>query len=273
MGSESSRGGVTGSLGFQIFMLGLSIYAIAALLIDLVVKLPPDASRMIQYFDFAVCGIFLIDFVVQFHLAPRKLQYMKTGWMDLLASIPTVDVLRWGRLVRVFRIFRVLRAVRGGYRIWHLLFATRGNATGSATITILLLIAFSSVSILMVEQGPEANIKTAEDALWWSFTTVTTVGYGDRYPTSTEGRAIAVVLMMAGIGLLGSITAFVASYFLGNQAAADNVSEQAEFRALEAKLDALHENVAALKIMLESRNSYSDSASYRSKVPLPEEGR
>jgi voltage-gated potassium channel len=252
MASES-RGGFTGSIGFQIFMLGLSVYAVAALLIDLVVKLPADASRMIQYFDLVVCGIFLLDFVVQFHRAESKLRYMKTGWIDLLASIPTVDLLRWGRLLRVLRILRVLRAIRGGYKIWNLLFANRGNATGSATITILLLLAFSTISILIVEQGPDVNIKTPEDALWWSFTTVTTVGYGDRYPTTTEGRMIAVVLMMAGIGLLGSFTALIASYFLGNQEAEDDAREQIEFRTLESKIDALEQSVAALRTMLENR--------------------
>ena len=236
-------------------MLGLSIYAVAALLIDLVVKLPPHASRMIQYFDWVVCGIFLLDFVFQFQRAPSKLQYMKTGWIDLLASIPTVDFLRWGRMLRVLRIFRVLRAIRGGYKIWSLLFANKGNATGSATITILLLLAFSTISILIVEQGPDANIKTPEDALWWSFTTVTTVGYGDRYPTTTEGRMIAVVLMIAGIGLLGSFTALVASYFLGNQEADDDAREYIEFRSLECKITALEESIAALRTTLENRKS------------------
>ena len=250
---SESRGGFTGSIGFQIFMLGLSIYAVAALLIDLVVKLPPDASRMIQYFDWVVCAIFLLDFAIQFHRAPSKFQYMKTGWVDLLASVPTVDALRWGRLLRVLRILRVLRAIRGGYKIWALLFANRGNATGSATITIVLLLAFSTISILIVEQGPAVNIKTPEDALWWSFTTVTTVGYGDRYPTTTERRIIAVVLMIAGIGLLGAFTAFVASYFLGNEEAADDAREQAKFRVLGSKIDALERPVAALRTTLEDR--------------------
>jgi voltage-gated potassium channel len=252
MASES-RGGFTGSIGFQIFMLGLSVYAVVALLIDLVVKLPPDASRMIQYFDFVVCGVFLVDFVIQFHRAESKLRYVKTGWIDLLASIPTVDILRWGRLLRVLRILRVLRAIRGSYKIWNLLFASRGNATGSAAITILLLLAFSTISILIVEDGPEVNIKTPEDALWWSFTTVTTVGYGDRYPVTTEGRIIAVVLMMAGIGLLGSFTAVIASYFLGKRVTEDDEREQAEFRVIESKIDALEESVAALRTLLENR--------------------
>jgi voltage-gated potassium channel len=71
------------------------------------------------------------------------------------------------------------------------------------------------VAILSAERGnPDANITTAVDALWWSYVTMTTVGYGDFYPVSTEGRLIAAVLMMAGVGLFGTFTGFVTSWFI-----------------------------------------------------------
>jgi voltage-gated potassium channel Kch len=65
---------------------------------------------------------------------------------------------------------------------------------------MVLLVAFSSAAILIADDGRDANIKSAEDAIWWSITTITTVGYGDRYPTTTEGRVIAMVLMLCGVG-------------------------------------------------------------------------
>lgn len=76
------------------------------------------------------------------------------------------------------------------------------------------LVATSSIAILHCETSDDANIVTAEDALWWSFVTITTVGYGDKFPVSTEGHVVAVILMMAGIGLFGTFTGFVASWFL-----------------------------------------------------------
>lgn len=73
------------------------------------------------------------------------------------------------------------------------------------------MVIFSAIAILQVERDPNSNIKTAEDALWWSYVT-TTVGYGDRYPVTTEGRLIASVLMTAGVGLFGTFTAYIASF-------------------------------------------------------------
>jgi voltage-gated potassium channel len=80
-----------------------------------------------------------------------------------------------------------------------------------------LLVIFSALAILQVETDPNSNIKTAEDAIWWSYVTVTTVGYGDKFPVTTEGRIIASVLMTAGVGLFGTFTAFVSSWFLAEK--------------------------------------------------------
>jgi voltage-gated potassium channel len=75
--------------------------------------------------------------------------------------------------------------------------------------------AIGSIAILDAEQhAGEANITGYGDALWWSATTVTTVGYGDRYPVTTEGRLIAVGLMLVGIALVGAITASVAAWMV-----------------------------------------------------------
>ena len=71
-----------------------------------------------------------------------------------------------------------------------------------------------AIGILQVEKDPNSNIKTAEDALWWAYVTITTVGYGDKYPVTTEGRLIAVVLMTGGVGLFGTFTAYIASWFV-----------------------------------------------------------
>lgn len=85
--------------------------------------------------------------------------------------------------------------------------------TAVSIITVLIII-FSSISILMVETTPESNIKTADDAMWWTFETITTVGYGDKYPVTGEGRLIGVVVMVSGVGLFGTYTAYIASLFL-----------------------------------------------------------
>lgn len=93
----------------------------------------------------------------------------------------------------------------------------RNRAQGaftSVSIIALLLLIFSSIAILQVEDSPNSNIKTAEDALWWAYATITTVGYGDKFPVTTEGRLVASILMTAGVGLFGTFTAYVASWFV-----------------------------------------------------------
>lgn len=205
---------------FQVLILVLSIYVLAALLADTFFKLPAEVSRIIMVIDNIICGLFLVDFAIRFRNAGNKWQFMKWGWIELLASIPAADLLRAGRLVRVIRVLRILRAFRSTNVLIRHLFANKASGTFSAVILIsILLVIFSSISILTLESDAEhANIKTAEDALWWSFVTITTVGYGDKFPVTTEGRIIASVLMVAGVGLFGTFTGFVASWFVGKPA-------------------------------------------------------
>ena len=101
----------------------------------------------------------------------------------------------------------------------------------AATLVALLLIVVSSIAILNVENDPASNIRTAEDAVWWACTTITTVGYGDKFPVTSEGRAIAVVLMVVGVGLFGTFSGFVAAWFLAPAKAEQGKSELAELRA------------------------------------------
>jgi len=104
-------------------------------------------------------------------------------------------------------------------------------------VTVLVGLS-ASLAVLDVERdAPGATITTFPDALWWTLTTITTVGYGDRYPVSVEGRMVAAALMIGGIALLGVITGFVASWFVekieGEQTSIDVVRQElAEMRAL-----------------------------------------
>ena len=148
--------------------------------------------------------------------APNRWRYMYTwGWLDLASSIPTLEVARWGRAARVARIFRVLRGVRATKILGSLAVAKRTESTflAVALVAILLLVG-ASISILQVETVPESNIKTAENALWWALTTITTVVYGDRFPVTAEGRFVASLLMCAGVGLFGTFSGFLAAWFV-----------------------------------------------------------
>jgi voltage-gated potassium channel len=199
----------------DLVTFALSIYVLLALLAETFFALETEIVMILDIADFAICLIFLFDFAVRFHKAESKLNFMRWGWIDLISSIPLIGFLRVGRAFRIFRVVRLMRAMRSLKNVSKFIFKNRakGTLTTVSVLTILLVIT-SSISILQFEIDPNSNIKTAEDALWWSYTTITTVGYGDKFPVTTEGRILAAVLMTAGVGLFGTFTAYVASLFM-----------------------------------------------------------
>ena len=199
----------------NIIVVILSIYVLGALLVDSVTVLPKETTRLLNYIDNAVCLFFFADFCIRFYKAEDKKQFMKWGWIDLVSSIPMVDFLRAGRLLRLIRLLRVIRAFRSTKSLVDHIFANKAKgALTSVSVIAILLVIFSAIAILQVEKDPASNIKTAEDAIWWAYVTITTVGYGDKFPVTTEGRIIASVLMTAGVGLFGTFTAYVSSWFV-----------------------------------------------------------
>jgi len=105
------------------------------------------------------------------------------------------------------------------------------------------MVIFSSLGILICErQDPQANIMTANDAVWWSVTTITTVGYGDKYPVTTEGRFIAMILMVSGVGLFGGLSGLAASFFVGSK---EKKIEEEENRILN-RLERLEQKIDRL---------------------------
>ena len=200
---------------FQILILFLSIYVIVSLTVTTFIKLKPEEDRLLHYIDYIICGIFFIDFIQSYRRAKNKLEYMKWGWIDLISCIPMIDYFRVGRMVRLIKIIRILRAFRSIRILYQYIFRKKTHgAFSSAAILAILMIIFSSISILHVEDHPDSNIKTAEDALWWCYCTITTVGFGDKFPVTTEGRLIAVLLMTTGVGLFGTFTGYIASLFI-----------------------------------------------------------
>ncbi|MCU1348795.1 MAG: kcsA [Acidobacteria bacterium] len=227
---------------YHVAMLVLSLYAIVALAAEAAVHLDPQIRQVLTYADYAVCMLFAGDFLLSLWRSPRRLHYLATwGWVDLLSSIPMLSVARWGRVARVARVLRVLRGVRATKEISGVLLRNRARNTFlAASLLALLMIVVCSIAVLHFETVPEANIRTAEDAVWWAFTTMTTVGYGDRYPVTSEGRFVAVILMCAGVGLFGAFSGFLAAWFLESDPAHGD-SELAKLRSEIAGLRELLE--------------------------------
>lgn len=229
---------------YQLFMLILCVFVLLALAVEVLLPIPEDAALILQYVDTGVCVIFMVDFFGKLIKAPNKLEYLKWGWIDFVSSIPAIGFLRIGRLARVFRIIRLLRGVKSSKALVQYLLQKRAQSVFAvAALISILLLTFSSIAILQVEVGPDSNIQSAEDAFWWSVVTITTVGYGDHFPVSTEGRVIATVLMVCGVGMFGTFTGFVASWFTQ-----PGESQQ------EDELSAIKSELAEIKTILERDN-------------------
>jgi voltage-gated potassium channel len=204
--------------GLSLIILILSLYVLISLVTTTFFNVSPEVQKILMQIDNFICIIFLIDFFYRFYKAPNKLKFLKWGWIDFISSIPFIDFLRVGRLLRLLRLLRILRAFKSVKHIAEHVYKDKSKGLLSTVAVIaFLMVLFSSVTILQVETAPNSNIKTAEDALWWSYTTLTTVGYGDRYPVTTEGRLIAAVLMTTGVGLCGTFAGYIASILMSKK--------------------------------------------------------
>jgi voltage-gated potassium channel len=232
----------------QIIILFLSLYLLGTLFVYTVFKLPARIEHLLESIDSAICLLFIVNFFYELFHAESKLQYLKWGWIDIISSIPTYPIFWWGRFVRVIRILRILRGVRSIKGIVDIVFQSRAKGTVASALIICFAVAvFASIAILSIESSePEANIKTPQDAIWWAFSTISTAGYGDRYPVTNEGRFLAILLMTAGVGLFGTATAYVATFFLEPEQKEEDKREErilVEVKAIREKLDSIEKKL------------------------------
>ncbi len=123
-----------------------------------------------------------------------------------------------------------------------------GSAVMAVAFVALLTIVCSSIAVLHLERDvPNANITTAEDALWWSAVTITTVGFGDHCPVSAGSKLVAILTMTVSVGLFGTFTAFVATWFIepGEQQKDDEFQRMRKaLESIEEKLNSLQDQTA-----------------------------
>ncbi|WP_329116766.1 potassium channel family protein [Streptomyces sp. NBC_01465] len=188
----------------------------------------PDADSWVRTLcsvtEWVVWASFAVDYLVRLALTPDRAFFVRTHWLDLIAVLlPLAQPLRLLRLVSTLTL--VGRRARMAPQI------QLTTYVGGAVVGLLM---FGSLAVLQAERGaPRGNIKTLGDALWWSFTTMTTVGYGDHAPTTGLGRIIAVGLMLSGIALLGVVTANIAAWFI-SRFNKDDEQERRQTAAIEA---------------------------------------
>ncbi|WP_419993137.1 potassium channel family protein [Streptomyces boninensis] len=190
--------------------------------------------------EWVVWAAFAADYAIRVALAEQRAAFIRGHLLDLIVVLLP--------LIQPLRLLRLVAAL--------ILTGRRVRATAQVQVTtyvggaVLALLVFGSLAVLEVERNAEgATIKTLGDALWWSFTTMTTVGYGDLAPTTGLGRLLAVSLMISGIALLGLVTANIAAWFI-SRFEEDNTAEReqtAMLKQLTSEITALRAEVAQLR--------------------------
>jgi voltage-gated potassium channel len=188
--------------------------------------------RSCEIVVYVIWALFAVDYAIRLYLSDTRWRFVRRNVVDLLSIV--LPVLRPLRLLRLIALIRVLNR------------RAESSLHGRVAIYVLtsgsLLVFVASVAALDAERrNPHANITTFGDALWWSATTVTTVGYGDHYPVTVEGRFVAVALMIGGIALLGIVTASIATWLLSRVREQGLSSEERLTRQLEDVQDELTE--------------------------------
>ncbi|HEX6474164.1 MAG TPA: ion transporter [Candidatus Limnocylindria bacterium] len=241
-------------VGYEVFILLLSILSVVNLVVTAIgtfIGRQGPALDVVFAMDTIITPFFVFDFFYRLLTASSRSGYFFRGWgwADLLAVIP---------MFRIFRVFRIIRVVRlltvyGPRRFLADLVEARAAATFLLTIfLVILVLEVAGASIYYVEvSDAAANIKSAGDAIWWGLVTITTVGYGDRYPVTPEGRIIGTFLLMSGIGLFSVLTGFIANVFLAPPAkprvAPPPEDPRAMIAAVRALLTEQEERVAAIR--------------------------
>jgi voltage-gated potassium channel len=188
-----------------------SIVSIGLLTVSFFLDHESELYRLLNYYDWGLCIFFLYDFFEELFTSKNKAKYFFTvGWLDLLSSIPVVHEFRFARIIRVIRIIRIFHSAR--LLIAYLRSNRQSSLYGAIVMVLISIIILSSFFVLWVEQDV-GNIKTAEDALWWTFISVTTVGYGDYFPVTNIGKLLASLLIMSGIVGFGTVVSFLSSKF------------------------------------------------------------
>lgn len=226
---------------YEFFVLAIVIFSIINSLV-LLLSQNSNTKSVISIIELGISLFLIVDFITRLIRARSKRNYFLRyyGWLDFLGSLP-IPGFRLGRLIKAIIFYPRLRRAD----IKEMEFVVIERRAKSTLLAVLLVgivvLELSSIAILNAEQGSaNANIKNASDALWWGYVTVTTVGYGDRYPVTNQGRIVGLFLLTVGVAIFSVVTSFLADWF--RQSRQSKPKEVAEENKLPgAPVDSLQE--------------------------------
>src|SRR5512139_2118212 len=211
---QSRISGLLNSNSYIIVVLILTLFSLAVMAVQFILPEGTETWKLVNLYNNLTCIFFLFDFALHWIAEPRKRDYFigQRGYFDLLGSIPSFGFSQYTAILRLFRLSRLLRLRRflnpeNRQLLKNEILNNRGSYAALITVILAtLVISTASIVVLFFEsQSPDANITFGGDSVWWSIVTITTVGYGDRYPVTAGGRITAVFVMFSGVGVIGAL--------------------------------------------------------------------
>jgi voltage-gated potassium channel len=224
------------SAAIDLPLMILALLWLPVLVVPIVAHLPAGVASTFDVIDYLVWAAFVIEYLVKLYLAPSRREFIARHLVDLaVVALPLL------RPLRALRLLRLLNLARVGVVLANALKRARDILTHRGLHFVLLavlgiVIVCAALELAFEQHAHDSTIHNLGDALWWASVTVTTVGYGDKYPASAGGRGVAVVLMLVGIGLVGVLTATVASYFVEEKADQEKAELNQRLDRIEAML-------------------------------------
>lgn len=221
-----------------IYDLMFCILALVAVYLSLY-DLTTGCTNLQIKLDNIITIVFFVDYAVRLAIAKNKKNFFKQNILDLIAIIPFTSLFKIFRVLKVLKVlkaFKILKFARlSAYfaRFYkRVKFFFEINGLKYMVFASLFCIVAGGIAIHFVEG------MTIFDGIWWSFVTATTVGYGDISPTTPAGRVIAAILMIVGIGLIGSLTSTITALFFQRHDRTSKRDAKGEIiKALQAQLD------------------------------------
>ncbi len=204
----------------------------------------------------AIWLVFVVEYLTRLWTAERRARWFLTHLHEF--AVVALPMFRPLRALRLLTLIGVIHRTLGG--------TLRGRVVIYTVGSTILLVLVASLAMLDTERyAPAATITTFPDALWWAMETVTTVGYGDRTPVTTDGHLIAVALMVGGIALLGIVTATFASWLVDQISEQDDASQQ----VTRAHIDGLTAEIAQLRDEVRRLREWTPESLREVTVPGP----
>ncbi|MDE4907957.1 ion transporter [Methanogenium marinum] len=200
--------------GYEIFIAAVSILSVLNMVLSYIPGVDLDAINVVFIINAVLTLLFIYDFCFRLATAPSRPSYFfrNYGWADLLAVIPMFRIFR---LFRIYKAYRVVHKYGIGYIVTYL---SRNRAQSALYILVLMVILIIESGAFLVLQAehasPSANIITAGDAIWWAYVSITTVGYGDRFPVTAAGRMVGILVLTTGVAVFATFAGLISSKLL-----------------------------------------------------------